>query len=279
MIGRISLEELKDSYKGAMYRVVDTVFLLDPSQVYSIYKALNSVKVTAVEEPTERTNVGCKDEFYYYWLRTPHNDISNANYPNESISLQVFRPSGNIYSSYTSMAECGVRPAFYLNESTAKIKSGSGTETDPYILDGTPQEGITVFSNGKQVDFDQQPFIENDRTLVGMRAVFESLGADVVWNGEDKTVTAVKDDTTIQLQIDNNKMQVNNDTVELEIPARLINDNAMVPIRAVSEALEARVEWVDDLQRVVVDEQPEWVESDWNPAWYQQAMIAGGYIK
>jgi hypothetical protein len=52
----------------------------------------------------------------------------------------------------------------------------------------------------------------------------------------------------------------------------------MVPIRAVSEAFNAKVDWIEDLQRIVVDVQPEWTESDWFPDWYKQALIAGGYL-
>ena len=112
-----------------------------------------------------------------------------------------------------------------------------------------------------------------------MRAVFEALGADVDWNGETRTATAVKDDIMIELTIDSDVMTKSGETVTLDAPARILNDRTMVPLRAISEALGARVEWIEDLQRVVIDIQPEWVESDWNPEWYQQALRAGGYIK
>ena len=267
--------EMKDSYIVAMNRVNDTMFLLDPVQVNSLYEATGTFASKSLEQPSQEALIS--DSGYYgYWLRTPSNNITSANWPSINITLQLISEYG-LSDDPSSAMEYGIRPGFYLNESTAQIKFGSGTENDPYILDGTPQDGITVFSNGEQLNFEQQPLIENDHTLVGMRAVFESLGADVSWTGENKTVTAVKNDTTIQLQVDNNIMQVNNDTVELETPARLVNDNTMVPVRAVSEALDARVEWIEDLQRVVVDEQPEWVESDWNPDWYQDALSAGSY--
>ena len=40
---------------------------------------------------------------------------------------------------------------------------------------------ITVLLDGKQLRFDQNPIIENDRTLVPVRKIFEELGADVQW--------------------------------------------------------------------------------------------------
>ena len=36
----------------------------------------------------------------------------------------------------------GIRPGFYLNEANLIIKSGSGTEEDPYIVDGAGQNGV-----------------------------------------------------------------------------------------------------------------------------------------
>lgn len=268
------------TYKGAAYRVTDTVFLLDELQLPSIYHSLgwDGFKCKAVEPPIDKTGViHGSGESYSFWLRSPYNNISDYNWPNNNISFNTIALL-DITSSVSGL-EHGVRPAFYLNEDTTRIVSGSGTEDEPYILDGIEQEEITVFSNSKQVDFNQNPMIENDRTLVGMRAIFESLGAEVEWNGEEKSVTASTDDTTVKLQIDNNIMQVNDNEVELDTPARLINDNTMVPLRAVSEALDAKVEWVENLQRVVIDIQPAWIESDWNPEWYQQAMRIGGYLK
>lgn len=272
-----SPNEMKESYVGAMNRVSDTVFLLDPSQINSLYVATGEFTAKSIIPPSQEKLI-TETGIYAYWLRTPDNNISNFNYPGESIKFQIISKNG-LEVVTSSAIEKGVRPAFYLNEAAAQIKYGSGTETDPYILDGTPQNGIAVFSNGEQVNFEQEPYIENDHTLVGMRGAFESLGVEVDWNVEDKTVTAVKDDTKIQLQIDSNIMLVNNKIVELETPARLVNDNTMVPIRAVSEAFGARVEWVADLQRVVVDEQPEWIETDWQPDWYIQAMVGHGYME
>ena len=46
---------------------------------------------------------------------------------------------------------------------------------------------ITVFIDGKQVEFDVPPMLNGGRTLVPMRAVFEALGAEVTWDNDTNT--------------------------------------------------------------------------------------------
>ncbi len=46
--------------------------------------------------------------------------------------------------------------------------------------------------NGEEITLDSPAFIENNRTYLPLRFVMEELGADVQWNGEERTVTIVK---------------------------------------------------------------------------------------
>ena len=47
--------------------------------------------------------------------------------------------------------------------------------------------------------------------MVPLRLIGESLGADVNWNGETKSVTLKKDKKEIKVQIGNNLMKINDD--------------------------------------------------------------------
>jgi N-acetylmuramoyl-L-alanine amidase len=111
---------------------------------------------------------------------------------------------------------------------------------------------ITVSVNGKNVDFDQPPVIDNDRTLVPMRAIFEALGATVDWDGDTRTVTSTKGDTTIKLTIDSADMYVGEKLVTLDVPAKIISDRTMVPVRAISEAMACKVDWDGENQAVII---------------------------
>lgn len=116
----------------------------------------------------------------------------------------------------------------------------------------TYDTGISVSVDGKKVEFDQQPVIADDRTLVPVRAIFEALGAKVSWDGETRTVTSSKDDTSCTLTIDSAVMNVNGVEKTLDVPAMIINDRTLVPVRAISEAYGCKVEWVPDTKEVII---------------------------
>ena len=105
------------------------------------------------------------------------------------------------------------------------------------------QPPITVFLNGTQLVFDVQPTLENGRTLVPMRAIFEALGAEVSWDNETFTAVAVKDNTIIAMTVDDNILFKNGEVTVLDVPARLVDGRTLVPVRAVSEGLGADVQW------------------------------------
>ncbi len=107
-----------------------------------------------------------------------------------------------------------------------------------------------IFIDGTKLECDVAPIIENGRTLVPMRAIFEALGANVYWDDETKTVTAVAGGTVVILQIGNELAFVNSDSHTLDVPAQIVNDRTLVPARFASEALGAAVEW-DETNRCV----------------------------
>lgn len=106
------------------------------------------------------------------------------------------------------------------------------------------QDDISVTLNGETLNFDVSPQLINNRTMVPMRVIFEALGAAVDWNGDTQTVTAVKDDIVITMQVDNDCMTVGGYAVMLDSPPIVIDNRTLVPVRAVSEAMWADVKWI-----------------------------------
>lgn len=102
---------------------------------------------------------------------------------------------------------------------------------------------IGVYIDGAKIKFDSEPQIINGSTLVPMRKIFETLGAHVEWIPESKTVIATKGEKLLKLQIDNYTMVFQNNNIKLNVSPRLINGYTYVPLRAVSEIFDAKVNW------------------------------------
>ena len=106
------------------------------------------------------------------------------------------------------------------------------------------QDGnISILLDDKNIEFDVAPQIINERTMVPLRAIFEALGATVDWDEDTQKITATRNETTISLTIDDTTMYVNDNAVTLDTPACLIDGRTLVPVRAISEAFDIKVEW------------------------------------
>lgn len=113
---------------------------------------------------------------------------------------------------------------------------------------------IQVIVDGQAVAFrGQQPIEQNDRVLVPLRGVFEKMGADVVWNPESDTVTAMRGDTRVRLHIGSTEATVNGQSVMLDVAPMIMNGSTMVPLRFISESLGGTVDWQAYNQTVAVN--------------------------
>ena len=121
------------------------------------------------------------------------------------------------------------------------------------VFAATPESAnVTVKVDGQVVDFpDQAPVIQNDRTLVPVRFIAESLGYDVEWNPADNS--AVIDNGRIIMYIGTNKAKINGQNVTLDVASTLINDRTMVPLRVIAETLNCTVDWFGTNRMILVN--------------------------
>ena len=101
--------------------------------------------------------------------------------------------------------------------------------------------------------FETAPIMEEDRTLVPMRFLFEKLGAEVTWDQATMTATAQKENTTINFSINQTNAVVNGANEQMDVPARLVNDKTMVPLRFLSEELGYEVDWNQELRMATIE--------------------------
>ena len=115
------------------------------------------------------------------------------------------------------------------------------------------QDEIRVFFDGEPLSFTPAPIRQNGVTLVSMRPIFNAFGAKVTWVSETRTVFAVKGTMNVSLQADSRQAVVNGRTVALEVPARLVDNVMMVPLRLVAVAFGAQVRWEPETGAVFIE--------------------------
>lgn len=118
-------------------------------------------------------------------------------------------------------------------------------------------DDISVKVDDTTVEFtDVKPIIENSRTFVPFRAIFEKMDADVSWNEETRSITAVRDNITVSFTIGKQEVIITEDgksQIKVIDVAPFIQDNrTYVPIRFASEAFGACVDWVSDTRTVLI---------------------------
>lgn len=112
-------------------------------------------------------------------------------------------------------------------------------------------DGIRILIDGEELSVKgRHAIIEDGITMVPFRSIFEGLGAYVDWIPETKSIIASKGLTVIKMQIDSNKALVNGEEKLIAAAPKLLNDSAMVPVRAISEMLDSKVDW-DQENKVV----------------------------
>lgn len=126
----------------------------------------------------------------------------------------------------------------------------------PSVTEAAPAPlHVNVVLNGKKVWFpDSHPYVhESGRTVVPVRFVTENLGATVQWIGETRTVVIQLNDKEIRLTVGEDKATVNGETLQLDTVILEKGGRVFVPLRFVSEALQAKVTWSDPRATVYIE--------------------------
>ena len=127
---------------------------------------------------------------------------------------------------------------------------------------------VKINANGNILK-DAQAVIQNGSTLLPVRSVSNAFGCEVNWDGDTKTVSVNKDATQITIVIGQKELTVNDTKQAISAPAQIINGRTYVPLRALGEALDCEIQWVNDTRTVEITpndpaEYKAWYEVDEN---------------
>lgn len=125
----------------------------------------------------------------------------------------------------------------------------AGAQDRPsYAGAGLPK--VTIQMDGKTMDF--TGYLLDSRTVVPLRAIFETLGATIEWDGVKYEVTATKGPRVIKLQVGNMTATKDGVPVQLAMPPVLIDSRTFVPLRFVAEALDTQVGWIQETKTATI---------------------------
>ena len=115
-------------------------------------------------------------------------------------------------------------------------------------------DDINIVVNDTELVFeDAKPYINKEsRTVIPIRFIAEALGAEVGWVQETKTVVISKDNVTITLKIGSKMVFVNKEQIIIDTQAVIKNARTFVPLRFVSETMNAKVEWIGKTKTVII---------------------------
>lgn len=114
------------------------------------------------------------------------------------------------------------------------------------------ENSIKVVLDGRQLSFDVEPMLIGGRTMVPLRAIFEALGATVLWDETTKTVSAYNEAYYVKATIDKQDMYVNGQVRKMDIAPMIIDERTLVPARFVAEAFNCQVDWNGDNKTVSI---------------------------
>lgn len=119
------------------------------------------------------------------------------------------------------------------------------------------ESGINVQLDGQNLTFtDAVPQVNNQRTFLPFRAVFEAMGAEV--NNEGNTITAVRGDKTLTMTIGSTEATVTEDgmTTPISMDVAPYVDastwRTYVPVRFAAQAFDCAVGWDQAAQTAVI---------------------------
>ena len=121
-----------------------------------------------------------------------------------------------------------------------------------YAYNEKYKDRIDVFYDVELLIFDVDPIIENGRTLVPMRAIFEAMGCAVYYSEADgkQIVIARRANDALILTIGEDKMYFNGKEIALDVPAKIKDGRTLIPLRAISEAFECGVYWDEEAKTI-----------------------------
>jgi len=119
----------------------------------------------------------------------------------------------------------------------------------PVFADG---DEVTLTVDGKKLNLDLPPVLQNDRVLAPVRNLAEALRAQVDWDPVTASVMVVKGSKTIKMSAGSREVLINGKQIFVGEPPQIVQDRFFVPVSATVSTLGAAFEWVGETRTVAI---------------------------
>ena len=132
-------------------------------------------------------------------------------------------------------------------------QQGTKAQMPGRITNADSTLAVKVTVDGERVDFKgAPPQMQGSRILVPVRGIFEKLGAQLTWNVESQTVTALRGESKVVVTVGKRDAMIDGHVASVGTPPILAEGRVMVPLRFLAQALGAKVEWMGADRTVVI---------------------------
>jgi len=185
------------------------------------------------------------------YLSVNGKSVSVKNNGRFSVTLKLKGGKNNIVITVRDKAGNKATETYTINYVPQKVKS-----VMVMVQIGSPL--IEVNGVSKKIDAQgSKPVIKNGRTLLPIRALVESLGGTITWNGKTRQVGIELNGHSILLTIDKNVALVDGIKTPIDpnnpsVTPIIINGRTYLPLRFVAENLGATVDWDPSTKTITV---------------------------
>lgn len=243
------------------YSTIKELYIIDEGQI-GVYSSTGAYKRSfgkgqlsnpiAIDASRGEDRFYVLDEDIVVVFDSNGNKINTFRVSDSSIDMSV-----NIFKDWIIVASCddnGTLEAYDYDGNLIKTV-GSALNPKLQIVLRFKVDSYVFYINGEGQKLRCPVRIENDRSLVPVREITESLGGKVDWDGSTKSIAIAYDGSSIKLKIDQPYAIVNGMPKVLPslVPPRIYcNGVTMVPLRFVSEILGAEVEYFENDKTIEV---------------------------
>ena len=189
----------------------------------------------AKAEAGEKVTIKATPDSGYQLDKVTVKDKDNSN-------VKLTKVNDNEYTFTMPKGKVSV-DATFVQKDAADANQNSAAEKSKVIKLQIGSRIVNV--DNEAVIYDTAPVIRNDRTLVPIRIVTETLGGKVDWNGVTKEVTLHIDGKEI-------KMTVGKTLEKYGVAPVIIDGRTFVPVRFVADELGATVAWDNATKTVTI---------------------------